>query len=154
MAQVMKGRMAFHGITQIEMADAIGISQSQLSKILRADRSIDLEAFEAFCEALGENAADLVAEGEEIAKQTQAHNPDAYVPAVGLILVKNGQRIKASASAPAGERSPALDDGPDAALSEAERAVLADAIAAHPEDYDLAANDDPWKEAEGSTPRE
>ena len=34
MAQVMKGRMAFHGVTQAEMAEAIQLSQSQLSKIL------------------------------------------------------------------------------------------------------------------------
>ena len=47
MAQVMKSRMAFHDVTQGDMAAAMGISQSQLSKILRAERTIDLEAFEA-----------------------------------------------------------------------------------------------------------
>ena len=31
MAQVMKGRMAFHGVTQAEMAEAIQLSQSQLT---------------------------------------------------------------------------------------------------------------------------
>ena len=36
MAQVMKSRMAFHDVTQGDMAAAMGISQSQLSKILRA----------------------------------------------------------------------------------------------------------------------
>lgn len=52
MAQVMKGRMAFHGVTQAEMAAAIQLSQSQLSKILRAERTIDLESFEALKDAL------------------------------------------------------------------------------------------------------
>lgn len=59
MAQVMKSRMAFHDVTQGDMAAAMGISQSQLSKILCAERTIDLEAFEAFCEALEESPSIL-----------------------------------------------------------------------------------------------
>ena len=66
MAQIMKGRMAFHGVKQAETAEAIGISQSQLSKILRADRPIDLETFEAFCAFLGDDAASLVAQGQAL----------------------------------------------------------------------------------------
>lgn len=44
----------------------MGISQSQLSKILRAERTIDLEAFEAFCEALEESPSILVKEAESL----------------------------------------------------------------------------------------
>lgn len=70
MAQIMKGRMAFHGVKQAETAEAIGISQSQLSKILRADRPIDLETFEALCTFLGDDAAALVAQGRALADRS------------------------------------------------------------------------------------
>lgn len=74
MAQIMKGRMAFHGVKQAETAEAIGISQSQLSKILRADRPIDLETFEAFCAFLGDDAASLVAQGQALT-DTRKNDP-------------------------------------------------------------------------------
>lgn len=70
MAQIMKSRMAFHGVKQSETAEAIGISQSQLSKILRADRPIDLETFEALCTFLGDDAAALVAQGRALADRS------------------------------------------------------------------------------------
>lgn len=72
MAQIMKSRMAFHGVKQAETAEAIGISQSQLSKILRADRPIDLETFEALCTFLGDDAAALVAQGRALADTNTA----------------------------------------------------------------------------------
>lgn len=74
MAQIMKGRMAFHGVKQAETAEAIGISQSQLSKILRADRPIDLETFEALCTFLGDDAAALVAQGRALADRSTTNN--------------------------------------------------------------------------------
>ena len=104
MAQVMKGRMAFHGVTQAEMAEAIQLSQSQLSKILRAERTIDLESFEAFCEALDENAADLVKAGESIAKRVQNNSPESFVPAATLVFVEGDERLATPKPALAGER--------------------------------------------------
>jgi len=104
MAQVMKGRMAFHGVTQAEMAEAIQLSQSQLSKILRAERTIDLESFEAFCEALDENAADLVKAGESIAKRVQNNSPESFVPAATLVFVEGDERLAKPKPALAGER--------------------------------------------------
>lgn len=104
MAQVMKGRMAFHGVTQAEMAEAIQLSQSQLSKILRAERTIDLESFEAFCEALDENAADLVKAGESIAKRVQNDSPESFVPAATLVFVEGDERLAKPKPALAGER--------------------------------------------------
>lgn len=74
MAQIMKGRMAFHGVKQAETAEAIGISQSQLSKILRADRPIDLETFEALCTFLGDDAAALVAQGRALADRSTTND--------------------------------------------------------------------------------
>ena len=104
MAQVMKGHMAFHGVTQAEMAEAIQLSQSQLSKILRAERTIDLESFEAFCEALDENAADLVKAGESIAKRVQNNSPESFVPAATLVFVEGDERLAKPKPALAGER--------------------------------------------------
>lgn len=104
MAQVMKGRMAFHGVTQAEMAEAIQLSQSQLSKILRAERTIDLESFEAFCEALDENAADLVKAGESIAKRVQNNSQESFVPAATLVFVEGDERLAKPKPALAGER--------------------------------------------------
>lgn len=104
MAQVMKGRMAFHGVTQAEMAEAIQLSQSQLSKILRAERTIDLESFEAFCEALDENAADLVKAGGSIAKRVQNNSPESFVPAATLVFVEGDERLAKPKPALAGER--------------------------------------------------
>lgn len=104
MAQVMKGRMAFHGVTQAEMAEAIQLRQSQLSKILRAERTIDLESFEAFCEALDENAADLVKAGESIAKRVQNNSPESFVPAATLVFVEGDERLAKPKPALAGER--------------------------------------------------
>lgn len=105
--------MAFHGVKQAEMAKAINISQSQLSKILRADRSIDLETFEAFSEYLGEDAASLVAEGQ--------------------VLV--GERIAESSEA-AGEHQ---SSGIPADFDSWSADDKADYIAANPEKFDLAA---------------
>lgn len=104
MAQVMKGRMAFHGVTQAEMAAAIQLSQSQLSKILRAERTIDLESFEAFCEALDENAADLVKAGESIARRIQNNLPESFVPAATLVFVEGDERLDKPKPALNGER--------------------------------------------------
>lgn len=74
MAQIMKSHMAFHGVKQSETAEAIGISQSQLSKILRADRPIDLETFEALCTFLGDDAAALVAQGRALADRSATND--------------------------------------------------------------------------------
>lgn len=89
----MRGRMAFHGITQAQAAAAMGISQSQLSKILLGKRTIDLDAFEAFCEALDEKPSDLISEGEDIAKKEREMLPASSTVAARLIYVQNGQRL-------------------------------------------------------------
>ena len=93
MAQVMKSRMAFHDVTQGDMAAAMGISQSQLSKILRAERTIDLEAFEAFCEALEESPSILVKEAESLTHKQRERPSSSFIHAAKLIYVENGERL-------------------------------------------------------------
>ena len=142
MAQVMKGRMAFHGVTQAEMAEAIQLSQSQLSKILRAERTIDLESFEAFCEALDENAADLVKAGESIAKRVQNNSPESFVPAATLVFVEGDERLAKPKPALAGERF--VDD------DERVRMTLEKL---HREDVDIVALEDEHKfDGDGDDP--
>lgn len=109
MAQIMKGHMAFHGIKQAQMAEAVGISQSQLSKILRADRPIDLETFEAFCAYLGEDASALVSEGQKLAESRSA------------------------------QEQMEEDDGVPADFDSWDKDAQARWIAAHPNRFDLAA---------------
>ena len=93
MAQVMKSRMAFHDVTQGDMAAAMGISQSQLSKILRAERTIDLEAFEAFCEALEESPSILVKEAESLTHKQRERPSSSFIHAAKLIYVENRERL-------------------------------------------------------------
>ena len=89
MAQVMKSRMAFHDVTQGDMAAAMGISQSQLSKILRAERTIDLEAFEAF----EESPSILVKEAESLTHKQRERPSSSFIHAAKLIYVENGERL-------------------------------------------------------------
>lgn len=51
-ARHLSARRAHQRITQMQLADLTGISQSQLSKQLRGLRSIDIDEFERICNAL------------------------------------------------------------------------------------------------------
>ena len=48
-------------VTQADLADAAGISQSQMSKVLRGKRPLTLGQFAAACERLGADPADVFA---------------------------------------------------------------------------------------------
>lgn len=122
--------MAFHGVTQAEMAEAIQLSQSQLSKILRAERTIDLESFEAFCEALDENAADLVKAGESIAKRVQNNSPESFVPAATLVFVEGDERLAKPKPALASERFVDDRQSPEAGHEDIDIDAWADRIKA------------------------
>lgn len=137
MAQVMRSRMAFHDMTQQEMAEAIQISQSQLSKILRGDRTIDLESFEAFCEALDEDASTLIKEGEQLADNIRRSSPDVYVPAAHIRYVENGIKLDIP--------RPVADEVSD--MSDEERIAVAKREYAE-KPWELAALHDPNKKIE------
>lgn len=63
-AAKIRGLMGEHGVTQAELAAAIGVSQSQLSKMTRGVRPIDLDQLDGMCMALGVDTGDLVKEAE------------------------------------------------------------------------------------------
>lgn len=55
-------------VTQAELAKAADISQSQLSKILRGDRQMDVDHLYAMCGALGLKVRDVIREAEAVAR--------------------------------------------------------------------------------------
>lgn len=64
-AAKIRGLMGEHGVTQAELADSIGVSQSQLSKMTRGVRPIDLDQLDGMCMALGVDTGDLIKEAED-----------------------------------------------------------------------------------------
>ncbi|MBN8883577.1 DNA-binding Xre family transcriptional regulator [Salana multivorans] len=63
-AAVLRARVARVQATQTELAAVSGVSQSQLSKILRGTRAIDLDVLDRLCWTLGLDVADVLAEAE------------------------------------------------------------------------------------------
>lgn len=64
-ATQLRARRAHQEMTQQELAERTGISQSQLSKQLRGFRAINLDEFEAICDAL-DIAMEMIIEAAEI----------------------------------------------------------------------------------------
>lgn len=61
-AAKLRGRAAEGGVTGVELAEATGISQSQMSKLLRGVRVFDIDQLDAVCQVLGLTIRDLVTE--------------------------------------------------------------------------------------------
>ncbi len=64
-AGIIRGRMARFGIGQAELAAAINVSQSQLSKMVRGIRPIDIDQLDGMAVALGLDAWSVLREAEE-----------------------------------------------------------------------------------------
>lgn len=52
-AQILWARYEYLGMKQRTIAEAIGVSQSQVSKLLRGDRPLEVSQFVAMCDRLG-----------------------------------------------------------------------------------------------------
>lgn len=52
------------GITQVELAEKLGESQSYVSKVERGERRLDLVQLRCFCRAIGVALGDFVAKFE------------------------------------------------------------------------------------------
>lgn len=61
LAAMLKEIVEDRGLTQDEAGALIGRSQSQMSKYLRAESTLDVEELDALCRALGIDSADLLA---------------------------------------------------------------------------------------------
>lgn len=79
--------MARYGIKQSELAESIGVSQSQLSKMVRGMRPIDLDQLDGMCRALGADTFAVVKEAEDTLS-----NYDAQ-PNAKLIFVEENVRL-------------------------------------------------------------
>lgn len=64
-AGILRGRAARYDVTQADLAHATGISQSQISKMLRGKRPMDIDTMDRVAFALGLDAAKLVEEAFE-----------------------------------------------------------------------------------------
>lgn len=87
-ASMIRGLMARHGVKQADMAAAIGVSQSQLSKMVRGVRPIDLDQADGMCRALGADLWEVIKEAEDVLA-----NYDAK-PNARLIFVDDNIRLK------------------------------------------------------------
>lgn len=61
LATMLKAIIEDRGLSQTEAGALIGQSQSQMSKYLRAERTLDVEELDALCRALGVDSVDLLA---------------------------------------------------------------------------------------------
>ena len=56
----IKARMKARGVTQQELADMVGVGQSQISRILKGERGTDIETVKRIATALGESQQEYV----------------------------------------------------------------------------------------------
>lgn len=61
-ARLLDEERVMQGFTQKRLAAAAGVSQSQLSKMLRAERHINLTQLERLCSALGLRLVEVIRE--------------------------------------------------------------------------------------------
>ncbi|MEI3845363.1 MULTISPECIES: helix-turn-helix domain-containing protein [unclassified Microbacterium] len=85
--RIVAGLMARYNVTQKQMADSVGVSQSQLSKMLRGERSIDLDQLDVMAAGFEKTAVQILAEAEELVDEMQG-------PIDGTVFfVENGLRV-------------------------------------------------------------
>lgn len=64
-AAILRAQMARHRIAQSPLAEAVGLSQGQLSGILNAKKHVDIEKLDEICQALGLEYAKVIREADE-----------------------------------------------------------------------------------------
>ena len=80
----VRALMARYGVSQSQMAESVGISQSQLSKMVRGVKPITIDQLDAMCRSLGVDSWEVLREAEEF---LAAH--DRVLPA-RLVFVERG----------------------------------------------------------------
>lgn len=78
-AGVLRGKIATERLTHQQVADAVGISRGQVSKIFAGDKQIDMELLDEICWAIGLSFRETVVEAD--AKTEWRHvDPDWTTP--------------------------------------------------------------------------
>lgn len=78
-AGVLRGKMATERLTHQQVADAVGISRAQVSKIVAGEKPIDMELLDEICWAIGLSFRETVIEAD--AKTEWRHvDPDWTTP--------------------------------------------------------------------------
>lgn len=78
-AGILRGKIATERLTQQQVAEAIGVSRAQMSKIMAGDKQIDVEMLDEICWAVGLSFRELVIEAD--AKTEWRHtDPEWDVP--------------------------------------------------------------------------
>ncbi len=61
----LRALMARYGVSQSQMAESVGVSQSQLSKMVRGVKPITIDQLDAMCWSLGVDSWEILREAEE-----------------------------------------------------------------------------------------
>lgn len=69
LAERLRAQMARKRVSQLALAEAVGMSQAQLSGVLNAKKHVDLEQLDSICWVLGMSFRDLIAEIDEAASR-------------------------------------------------------------------------------------
>lgn len=127
----VKRAMAARDIKTPALAKESGVPYGTLRRILELNTVADYEQLQKIATALRMPLSRIIADAERLAQDPE---------------------IQAESASPAGERRPVAGEGPTMTAQVTDD--LIDRIAAHPEDYDVAANKDPNKTLEAETPRD
>ncbi|WP_166785548.1 helix-turn-helix domain-containing protein [Cryobacterium cryoconiti] len=63
-ARILYEEYRANSVTQTALGDAAGVSQSQMSKLLRGDRTLNLDQLEAVCFMLGLSPGEVITAAE------------------------------------------------------------------------------------------
>ena len=123
--------MAARDIKTPALAKESGVPYGTLRRILELNTVADYEQLQKIATALRMPLSRIIADAERLAQDPE---------------------IQAESDSPAGERRPVAGEGSTTTAQVTDD--LIERIAAHPEDYDMAANKDPNARFEAETPDE
>jgi transcriptional regulator with XRE-family HTH domain len=108
-AGIIRGLMARYNVSQTELAEVVGVSQSQLSKMTRGIRDISIDQLDLMCEAFTIEIQDVL---EEAAKATDdiRSNPDNFIILDGERLDRPRRNVGGDSDTDDREQLPRLEN--------------------------------------------
>lgn len=80
-ASILRGHIARKQLKQADVADAVGMSQSQLSGVLNGKKHVDVEQLDEICFAIGSSFVEVIAEAHTMTR-TRTLSPEWTVKAL------------------------------------------------------------------------